>query len=169
MPGTTTDGDPIAAVSCMASSVRSRKSPVEPSAPAPARPSHRRPLAGADQAPTRTRRPHQPTRAGCVKALVKDGGRVLAPHMLPVGCGRGPRCSMRTPDPANPALDHVPMCVRDGVLSWLGRLWVGWSARSGGKRSCGSRMVPGVRRPVSVAGGSGRHAVRADTSSAGRV
>jgi hypothetical protein len=48
----------------------------------PARPSLRRPLAGADQAPTRTWRPHQPIRAGCVKALVKDGGRVLAPHRL---------------------------------------------------------------------------------------
>ena len=56
------------------------KSPVEPSAPAPARPSRRRPLPQADQAPPRPRRLHQRIRAGYVKALVKDGGRVLAPH-----------------------------------------------------------------------------------------
>ena len=57
-----------------------------PAPPAPARPPSRRPLPGADQAPTRPRRPHQRIRAGRIEAQVRTGGRVLEPHrfqMLP--------------------------------------------------------------------------------------
>jgi len=39
----------------------------------------RRPLPGADQAPTRPRRPPQRMRASRVEAQVKSGGRVLEP------------------------------------------------------------------------------------------
>jgi hypothetical protein len=45
----------------------------------PPRPPCRRPLPGADQAPTSTRRPHQRIRATRVEAQVMTGGRVLEP------------------------------------------------------------------------------------------
>ena len=51
-----------------------------PAATAPVRPPCRRPFPGADQAPTRPRRPHQRIRAGRIEAKVKTRGRVLEPH-----------------------------------------------------------------------------------------
>ena len=50
--------------------------------PAPARPPCRRPLPGADQAPTSSRRPPQRIRAGRVEAQVRTGGRVLEADKL---------------------------------------------------------------------------------------
>ena len=49
----------------------------------------RRPLPGADQAPTRPRRPYQRIRAGRIEATVKTGGRVLDPTGRYFS-GRGP-------------------------------------------------------------------------------
>ncbi len=40
---------------------------------------------GADQAPARPRRPHQRIPAGCIRAQVKAGGRVLEPHRQTFG------------------------------------------------------------------------------------
>jgi hypothetical protein len=51
-----------------------------PAHPAQARPPCRRPLPGADKAPTRSRRPPQRIRGGRVKAKVRPGGRVLESH-----------------------------------------------------------------------------------------
>ena len=50
------------------------------------RPPRRRPLPRADQAPARSRRPHQRIRGGRVEAQVKTGGRVLEPHRLHNRC-----------------------------------------------------------------------------------
>ena len=57
-----------------------RPPPKPPASPAPARPPGRRPLPGADQAPTRPRRPHQRIRAGRVEDQVNISGGVLEPH-----------------------------------------------------------------------------------------
>lgn len=70
--------------------------PIQPPAPpAPARPPCRRPLPGADQAPTRPRRPYQRIRAGRIEATVKTGGRVLDPtgqYFSGPGPWSGPGC-----------------------------------------------------------------------------
>ena len=57
---------------------RPRRSRAPP--PAPARPSHRRPLPAADQTPARPRRPHQPIRASSVEAQARTRHRALEPH-----------------------------------------------------------------------------------------
>jgi putative transposase len=62
----------------------------------PPRPPCRRPLPGADKAPTRSRRPPQRIRAGRVKAKVKTGGRVLEPHRPRWSCPPSPARSSTT-------------------------------------------------------------------------
>ena len=67
-----------------------------PAPPAPARPPCRRPLPGADQAPTCPRRPYQRLRAGRIEATVKTGGRVLDPtgqYFSGPGSWSGPGCA----------------------------------------------------------------------------
>jgi hypothetical protein len=59
-----------------------------PAPPAGARPPHRRPFPAADWAPGRPWRPHLRIQGGCVEALVKDDGRVLAPHRPRGACSR---------------------------------------------------------------------------------
>jgi hypothetical protein len=57
-----------------------RSWPVPTAPPAPARPPCRRPLSGADPAPTHPRRPHQRVRASHIETQVRTSGRVLEPH-----------------------------------------------------------------------------------------
>lgn len=62
----------------------------------PARPPCRQSLPGADQAPTRPRRPYQRIRAGRIEATVKTGGRVLDPtgqYFSGPGSWFGPGCA----------------------------------------------------------------------------
>ena len=59
---------------------RTAASPQPPAPPSTARPSCRRPLPGANQAPTRPRRPRQRIRTERIEVKVRTGGRLLEPH-----------------------------------------------------------------------------------------